>query len=923
MKRKNMELENENLNDITSGLDGGQKIISGNAGEDPESLNEFDNAVAGTVKGHGKKKREVALVYDRYYEKTPGTLLILGAKVLFCCALCVCSMMFLLNNFDMPIDLRMAGIVCFCCTAVFSTLFIFARKSAVIPAAVLICSVIVWHNRESLSEKLSWFLDAMILQLDGRLLKTTELITNKGLHVEGSGSLINSFYADKLVFGIVILCILYSMAVSAFMFRKPHFIPLIIVYLIMWAPRMIAERMLFNWWLIPTVALFAGALAMTISNRDGLAIRQGFAHSYRSIAVRNERLFNMRTENSAYLRRTSLRGAYNSKYFSLAMCSVALFLAAILSANAIAGDSRGLDYTELYKFVIELFHSDTGIRSPFTTGPVADYFASKGDGDFRQGAGLSITSPGNGEQDIMLVKNLGTLPIYLRGDIGMELDGDDWTSPIGGVPPQWEENGLNETFAPNELPQLFSVQGMGNYIETEELSIDYLCDTDVVFTPAYIDYYDSYLGDERFTVHGDFAIRTTEKAGKLGSVRGYAYTPVYLGIEGTEWENVSDAVRAAVNSAEYEMTVTYSSYIDMSPDYPTGSYAEKYSDYVYGTYMGVPDHLREPIAQFIIDNLMEISEVSDISLYGAEDTETRYRAALAIANYLRENYTYELNAPINKGDPVMSFLNDVKRGHCALYASSMTMIMRKLGIPARYCTGFIAPPTNEAGRVLHSKNLHAWCEVYLDELGWVTFDPTSSAAIDMILNGGPSDIPEYSRPELSGSYEDTETDETTEETDEESDSSGTVVADEKPNIMPYLMTVLGIAAGIALIIFIIFRIRRFDRNAKKALKRFYTADDMQSVYSRLLAVLRLCGIIPNGGELTGDFFKRAGKELGCAVYKHKELLEKIAFGSGDISDVEKAEVAGLLEKIFAAANKKLGIIGKFRLRRIMTSKKRF
>lgn len=920
-----MEQENENLNDLTSGNESSQKIISGSA-DDPESLNEFDNAVAGTVKGHGKKKRDVALVYDRYYEKTPATFLILGAKVLFCCALCVCSMMFVLNNFDMPIDLFMAGMVCFCCTAVFSTLFIFVRKSAVIPAAVLVCSVIVWHNRETLTEKLSWFMDAMTLQLDGRLLQTVDLITNKGLHVSGSGELVNSLYADKLVFGIVLLCVLYSLAVSAFMFRKPHFIPLLVVFLIMWAPRMIAERLLFNWWLIPTAALFAGALAMTISNRDGLAIRQGFTHSYRSIAVRNERLFNMRTENSAYLRRTSLRGAYNSKYFSLAVCSTALFLAAIISANAIAGNSSGLDYTELYKFVIELLHSDTGIRSPFKTGPVADYFATVGDGDFSQGAGLSITSPGNDEQDIMLVKNFGTLPIYLRGDIGMELDGSNWTSPIGGVPPEWEENGLNETFTPNELPRLFSVQGMGNYIETEELSIDYLCDTDVVFTPAYIDYYNSYLDNERFTVHGDFAIRTTEKAGKLGSVRGYAYTPVYLGVEGTEWDNVAEAVRAAVNSAEYEWDVTYSSYTDMSSDYTSDSYDEMYSDYVYDTYMSIPDRLREPIAQFIVDNLMDISEVSDISLYGADDTETRYRAALAIANYLRDNYTYSLDARINERDPVMSFLNDVKSGHCALYASSMTMMLRKLGIPTRYCTGFIAPPTDDAGKVLRSKNLHAWCEVYLDELGWVTFDPTSSVTIDLILNGGSPDDPVFSdRPDFSDDDEITEetTEETNEDSGEGSDSSGMIAVDEKTNIMPYLLTILGIIAVIALIVFVIYRIRRFDKNAKKAMRRFYTAEDTRSVYSRLLAVLRLCGIIPNGGELTGDFFKRAGRELSCPVFKHEELLEKLAFGSGVLSDVEKAEIAGLLEKIFAAADKKLGIIGKIRLRMIMTSKKRF
>ncbi len=84
-----MEQENENLNDLANGQEftKGQKIVIGNTDEDdPESLNEFDNAVAGTVKGRGRKKREVALVYDRYYEKSPRTFLLLAAKVLFCFA---------------------------------------------------------------------------------------------------------------------------------------------------------------------------------------------------------------------------------------------------------------------------------------------------------------------------------------------------------------------------------------------------------------------------------------------------------------------------------------------------------------------------------------------------------------------------------------------------------------------------------------------------------------------------------------------------------------------------------------------------------------------------------------------------------------------------------------------------------------------
>ncbi len=921
-----MEQENENLNDLANGQEftKGQKIVIGNTDEDdPESLNEFDNAVAGTVKGRGRKKREVALVYDRYYEKSPRTFLLLAAKVLFCCALCVCSMMFVLTNLDMPIDLRMAGMVCFGCTAAFSTLFLFVRKSVVIPVAVLVGSVVVWHNRDMFWQKLSWFFDAVVLQLDGRLVQTADTITHKTLLAGSGDSIISALYADKLVFGVVILCVFYSLIVSVSMFRKPHFMPILIVFLAMWAPRMIAERLLFNWWLAPTAALFAGAMAMTISHKDGLAIRQGFANSYRGIVARNEHLFNMRTENSSYMRRTSLRGAYNSKYFSLAVCSAALFLAAITAANAITDDSRGIDYSNLYKLVTDIGNSGFGVTSPFKSGPVSEYFASPNKSDFQQGSGLSITNPGNGEQEIMRVENLGTLPIYLRGDIGMDFDGRNWTSPVGGVPALWEESELDKWFRPSELTDLFVFPGGGmeDYIEKAELSIDYLCDTSVVFTPAYIDYYDSYLDRELFTVYGDFAVRTTDKAGKLGSMRGYAYTPAYIGIEETDWSSVKEAVENAADA--YKFLTSFAEYA-----FDPGIY----SNYVREVYMDIPMPLREPIREYIADNLLYSAAVSDVLFSGTGDLVTRYGAASSVADHLRENYVYSLNARINQRDPVMSFLNDTKSGHCALYASSMTMIMRSLGFPARYCTGFVAKSTGSEGEVLHSKNLHAWCEVYFNELGWVTFDPTSSVSVEAALNGGrPDSGSESSDSSGSSSYsypDNSDIEETDEASSSDSvdsgyydDSSNMTVGGKKVNIMPYVLTISGIIAGIVLMVFVIYRIRRFDKNAKKAMKRFYTADNSQSVYARLLAALRLCKITPNGGELTGDFFKRAGKELGCAVYKHTDLLEKLAFGGEELSDTEKATLARLLEKIFAAANKKLGIIGRIRLRIIMTSKK--
>lgn len=932
-----MEQENENLNDLVSGqefLTEQKIVIGGGTEDDPESLNEFDNTL--TEKARGKKKREVALVFDRYYEKTPRTFLLLAGKVLFCCALCVCSMMFVLTNFDMPIDLTAAAFICFGCTAAFSTLFLFVRKSIAIPVAILACSVVVWHNRDPFWEKLSYFIDAMILQLDGRLLQTRETITHTELLATDGENFIKPKYAPEIMFGIALVCVLFSLIVSASMFKRPHFLPIVVPFLAMWAPRMIAERMVFNPWVIPAAALYAGALAMTISHKDGLAIRQGFTHSYRGIVARNEHLFDLRTENAAYFRKIGLRGAYNSKYFSLAVCSIALFLAAALTANAITASSRGIDYTKLYDYVKNLGSIGSGVTSPFKDGPVSEYFTNPEKTEFEQGAGLSITNPGKGEQEIMRVKNSGTLPIYMRGDIGMEFNGKGWTSPAAKEPQKWTESGLGEVFRPLELEALMSFGELAPYIEKAELSVDYLCDTSVVFAPAYIDYYDSYLDSELFTVRADFVIRTTDKAGKLGSMRGNVRTPRYIGVDEADRATALEGVSAVMEKASFSEVFSW-----VCDELAGENFTELYRRYVYGSYMDVPEQYREPISQYIDDNLLDMISVSNVYEYGNFNLNARYSAACAVADYLRDNYDYSLNARVNARNPVMSFLNETKSGHCALYASAMTLIMREMGIPARYCTGFVARPTDGGSTVLRSKNLHAWCEVYLDELGWVTFDPTSSVSVEEAINGitsdpdsssstsesDPSSEPSSSS-ESSDSSSETSSESSSPTSRDSSPGDGTfdpgsdmAVVEEKIDVMPYVLTILAILAGIALIAFIIYRIRKFDKNAKKAMKRFYTAENPQSVYARLLAVLRLCKLTPNGGELSGEFFKRAGRELGCNIAKRRELLEMLAFGSGELSDTEKAQLGRLLEKIFAAADKKLGLIGKVKLRIIMLTKR--
>ena len=74
-------------------------------------------------------------------------------------------------------------------------------------------------------------------------------------------------------------------------------------------------------------------------------------------------------------------------------------------------------------------------------------------------------------------------------------------------------------------------------------------------------------------------------------------------------------------------------------------------------------------------------------------------------------------------DPMISFFNQ-GTGSSKSFATAATLIFRHLSIPARYVTGFGAN-SNGGTTTVTTRNLHAWCEVYFEGLGWIIVDPTA------------------------------------------------------------------------------------------------------------------------------------------------------------------------------------------------------
>jgi transglutaminase-like putative cysteine protease len=97
----------------------------------------------------------------------------------------------------------------------------------------------------------------------------------------------------------------------------------------------------------------------------------------------------------------------------------------------------------------------------------------------------------------------------------------------------------------------------------------------------------------------------------------------------------------------------------------------------------------------------------------------------------RPEFRYEEQPPeVPAGqEPLDFFINESHLGYCQHYAGAMALMLRMGGIPARVATGFSPGGYSDSKKawVVRDTDAHAWVEVWFDQFGWVTADPTPSA----------------------------------------------------------------------------------------------------------------------------------------------------------------------------------------------------
>lgn len=129
----------------------------------------------------------------------------------------------------------------------------------------------------------------------------------------------------------------------------------------------------------------------------------------------------------------------------------------------------------------------------------------------------------------------------------------------------------------------------------------------------------------------------------------------------------------------------------------------------------------EPAERRALDQVID-----ELQLEGRSQAEV----LRALAGFFNTRFTYRTwQARPRERDrtltPLARFLTKDRAGHCEYFATATVLLLRRLGIPARYAVGYAVHETSGDGYVVRLRDAHAWTLVWEPEQKlWVDFDTT-------------------------------------------------------------------------------------------------------------------------------------------------------------------------------------------------------
>lgn len=195
--------------------------------------------------------------------------------------------------------------------------------------------------------------------------------------------------------------------------------------------------------------------------------------------------------------------------------------------------------------------------------------------------------------------------------------------------------------------------------------------------------------------------------------------------------------------AEENPEVSFSLNSKYSEPQPLPEWSSSYLTYVDEECTFVPDTTKESILSknVLPDWYMKVLN-GELVMSDADKVAS-------VMNYVYSAKRYDLKTDFvpDGEDFVAWFLADSPSGYCVHFASSTAVLLRMLGVPTRYVSGYYVGSTrdfslgldnyvestydfyNIYSKTVYESDAHAWCEYFDPDYGWIGLDPTNNEYI--------------------------------------------------------------------------------------------------------------------------------------------------------------------------------------------------
>ncbi len=196
-----------------------------------------------------------------------------------------------------------------------------------------------------------------------------------------------------------------------------------------------------------------------------------------------------------------------------------------------------------------------------------------------------------------------------------------------------------------------------------------------------------------------------------------------------------------------------------------------------GQYGGMSNDYNKFVEKYYTQYPKELTKLKEVAESLSDTVSTRedlVEAVKAVKTYLHENAEYDLKPGKTPSDKNFAeyFLFENKQGYCVHFATTATLMLRAMGIPARFAEGYVVteqdfencddmgeeqqmvtyledyqPVKTELKEITYTIsvkdcNAHSWVEIYVESLGWIPVEMTPGYNQSMVALGDLSQNPE-------------------------------------------------------------------------------------------------------------------------------------------------------------------------------------